>query len=80
MGHAIRSGIDPSGCIEKCADRLLDVHIKDLGTISQIADPIEVGRGKLDIPGILRTAPWNILFRNSVTSNMKRMHKIHYQE
>jgi sugar phosphate isomerase/epimerase len=55
VGHAKRSDADPSECIEKCADRLLDVHIKDLKTISQIADPVEVGRGKLDIPGILRT-------------------------
>jgi sugar phosphate isomerase/epimerase len=55
VGHAKRSGIDPSECINKCADRLLDVHIKDLKTISSVADPVEVGRGKLDIPGILRT-------------------------
>jgi sugar phosphate isomerase/epimerase len=55
VGHAKRSGTDPSECIKKCADRLMDVHIKDLRTISRIADPVEVGRGKLDIPGILRT-------------------------
>jgi inosose dehydratase len=55
IGHAKRSGADPSECIEKCADRLLDVHIKDLKTISLVADPVEVGRGILDIPGILRT-------------------------
>jgi sugar phosphate isomerase/epimerase len=55
IGHAKRSGIDPSECIKRCAERLMDVHIKDLKTISQIADPVEVGRGKLDIPGIIRT-------------------------
>lgn len=55
IGHAKRSGTDPSECIKICADRLLDVHIKDLKTISQIADPVEVGRGKLDIPEILST-------------------------
>ena len=54
VGHAKRSGADPSLCIKQCAGRLLDVHIKDLKTISQIADPVEVGRGKLDIPEILR--------------------------
>jgi inosose dehydratase len=33
----------------------LDVHIKDLKTIQLTADVCEVGRGKLDIPGILRS-------------------------
>jgi inosose dehydratase len=55
IGHAKRSGLDPSECIEKCQSRLLDVHIKDIRTISQAIDPIEVGRGILDIPGILST-------------------------
>jgi sugar phosphate isomerase/epimerase len=55
IGHAKRSGVNPSECIEKCADRLVDVHIKDIKTITQAIDPIEVGRGILDIPGILRT-------------------------
>ena len=55
IGHAKRSGLDPSECIEKCKSRLLDVHIKDIRTISEAIDPIEVGRGILDIPGVLRT-------------------------
>ncbi len=55
VGHAKRSGIDPSECIEKCQSRLLDIHIKDIRTITEAIDPIEVGRGILDIPGILRT-------------------------
>ncbi len=55
VGHAKRSGVDPSECLEKCVDRLLDVHIKDIRSITQAIDPIEVGRGILDIPGILRT-------------------------
>ena len=55
IGHALRSGSDPSECIEKCEVRLMDVHIKDIKTISQAVDPIEVGRGLLDIPGVLRT-------------------------
>ncbi len=55
VGHVRRSGIDPSDCIKKCADRLMDVHIKDLKTIQLVSDVCEVGRGKLDIPGILKT-------------------------
>jgi sugar phosphate isomerase/epimerase len=33
----------------------MDVHIKDLRTIQTVADVCEVGRGKLDIPEVLRT-------------------------
>lgn len=55
IGHVKRSGFDPSDCIKKVADRLMDIHIKDLNTIQLTSDVCEVGRGKLDIPGILRT-------------------------
>ena len=55
VGHVRRSGFDPSYCIKKCSDRLMDVHIKDLKSIQLVSDVCEVGRGKLDIPGILRT-------------------------
>lgn len=55
IGHVRRSGFDPSECIQKCADRLMDIHIKDLHTIQTVSDVCEVGRGKLDIPGVLRT-------------------------
>jgi inosose dehydratase len=65
VGHVRRSGIDPSDCIKKCADRLMDIHIKDLKTIQLVSDVCEVGRGKLDIPGILRTLI-NIKFKGIV--------------
>jgi len=55
IGHVRRSGFDPSDCIKKCADRLMDIHIKDLKTIQITSDVCEVGRGKLDILGVLRT-------------------------
>jgi inosose dehydratase len=55
VGHVRRSGIDPAYCIKKCADRLMDVHIKDLKTIQLVSDVCEVGRGKLDITGIIRS-------------------------
>jgi len=55
IGHVRRSGFDPSDCIKKCAGRLIDVHIKDLNTIQTVSDVCEVGRGKLDIPGVLGT-------------------------
>ncbi len=33
--------------------RIFDLHIKDLKVISREAQPIELGRGVLDIPGLL---------------------------
>jgi inosose dehydratase len=55
IGHTKRSGADPSDCLEKCADRLMDVHIKDIKSITRAIDPVEVGRGLLDIPSVLRS-------------------------
>jgi len=55
IGHTQRSGIDPSASAEKFADRLLDVHIKDVTAASKEGRPVEVGRGVIDIPKFLRT-------------------------
>jgi len=55
IGHAQRSGIDPSESAEMFADRLLDVHIKDVTAASREGRPVEVGRGVIDIPKFLRT-------------------------
>jgi len=55
IGHTQRSGIDPSESAEKFADRLLDVHIKDVTATSKEGRPVEVGRGVIDIPKFLRT-------------------------
>jgi sugar phosphate isomerase/epimerase len=40
--------------IRKCAARLYDLHMKDLESTAVDAKAIEVGRGVLDIRGILR--------------------------
>ncbi len=55
IGHTMRAAIDPSVPTEKFADRLLDVHIKDVTQASVDGKPIEVGRGVIDIPKFLRT-------------------------
>jgi len=55
IGHTMRAGIDPSVPTEKYADRLLDVHIKDVTEATKDGQPIEVGRGVIDIPKMLRT-------------------------
>jgi sugar phosphate isomerase/epimerase len=55
IGHTQRAGIDPSVAAERFADRLLDVHIKDVSAASKEGQTIEIGRGVIDIPKFLRT-------------------------
>jgi sugar phosphate isomerase/epimerase len=55
VGHAARRGIDPVEVIRTCRERLYDVHMKDsIAVVGATRDiPVEVGRGQLDIHGIL---------------------------
>ena len=55
VGHTQRSGIDPSEPAIKYADRLIDVHIKDVSAPTAKGTTVEVGRGVIDIPKFLRT-------------------------
>jgi len=55
IGHTQRAGIDPSESAEMYADRLLDVHIKDVSAASKEGGTVEIGRGVIDIPRFLRT-------------------------
>jgi len=55
IGHTIRAGMDPSVAAERYADRLLDVHMKDVSEASARGSGVEVGRGVIDIPRFLRT-------------------------
>lgn len=55
IGHTIRAGVDPSVSIEKYADRLHDVHMKDVSAANAKGGAVEVGRGVIDIPRVLWT-------------------------
>jgi len=55
IGHTIRAGVDPSVSIEKYADRLYDVHIKDVSAANAKGGGVEIGRGVIDIPRVLWT-------------------------
>ncbi len=54
IGHAARAGADPVKVVIDYAPRIFDLHVKDLAVISKEAHPIELGRGVLDIPGLVR--------------------------
>jgi len=55
IGHTMRAGVDPCESAEKFADRLLDVHIKDVSAATAKGGAVEVGRGVIDIPRYIRT-------------------------
>ena len=55
IGHTQRAGVDPSVPAEKFADRLLDIHIKDVTQATAKGTTVEIGRGVIDIPKFLRT-------------------------
>jgi inosose dehydratase len=54
IGHAARAGADIVKAVTDYRARIYDLHIKDLAVISKEAKPIELGRGVLDIPGLLK--------------------------
>jgi inosose dehydratase len=55
IGHTQRIGQDPSKMALKYADRLYDIHIKDVTGNTEKDTPLEIGRGVIDIPQFLKT-------------------------
>ena len=55
IGHTMRAGVDPSVSAERFADRLLDVHMKDVSAATAKGGAVEVGRGVIDIPKFIKT-------------------------
>lgn len=53
-GHTFRLNQDPATEIKKFKDRLFDLHIKDLLEQTTVAKDVEMGRGKMDIPSIVK--------------------------
>ena len=55
LGHTQRSGVDPSEAASKYADRLFDIHIKDVTRATADGMTVEIGRGMIDFPKFIRT-------------------------
>jgi inosose dehydratase len=55
VGHTQRLGLDPAVEIERFFDRLLDVHIKDVSAADAKGTTVEIGRGVIDTPKLLKT-------------------------
>ncbi len=54
VGHTRRLGLDPAAEVERFADRLLDLHLKDVTSADAAGTTVEMGRGVIDIPGLLK--------------------------
>lgn len=74
VGHTARFGDDPIASIKKYATRIHDVHMKDsLAVIGAQKDvPVEVGAGRLNVPGMLR-ALLEIKYSGVVTFEYERV-------
>jgi sugar phosphate isomerase/epimerase len=54
VGHTVRAGGDPVRSVADCADRLMDLHVKDLRSATDKDSQVEVGKGIVDYPGLIR--------------------------
>ncbi|HUT12551.1 MAG TPA: TIM barrel protein [Thermoguttaceae bacterium] len=55
VGHTTRYGADPVASTRKYADRMLDIHIKDVTEATARGVATACGRGVIDLPALLRT-------------------------
>jgi inosose dehydratase len=53
IGHALRDGHDPVVDILRYKSRIYDLHIKDVDKASGEGKTVEMGRGLIDIPGVV---------------------------
>ena len=56
VGHTQRLGLDPADNLARFADRVIDMHLKDTSAADKSGATVEIGRGVIDIPKLLRTA------------------------
>jgi Sugar phosphate isomerases/epimerases len=54
IGHDLRNGCDPVADLIKYHTRVFDIHIKDVTAASKEGRGIELGRGKIDFPALVK--------------------------
>lgn len=54
IGHTIRAGVLPEKAITEYRDRIMDLHIKDVTLAANEGVAIEMGRGVIDFPALVR--------------------------
>lgn len=55
IGHTFRIGQDPAAKAKQYADRLYDIHLKDVNKVGAEGTPMEFGRGIMDLPAFMKT-------------------------
>ncbi len=53
-GHTLRAGVCPAETAIALKDRVLDFHIKDVNEATKDGKTVEIGRGVMDMPKILK--------------------------
>jgi sugar phosphate isomerase/epimerase len=54
LGHSARTGVDVVASLAEAGSRLIDVHIKDLGSLSAKESQCDVGEGAMPIVAIFK--------------------------
>ncbi|MDR1403682.1 MAG: sugar phosphate isomerase/epimerase [Tannerellaceae bacterium] len=54
IGHDLRNGCDPVADLKQYRSRVFDMHIKDVTDSSRAGAGIEIGRGKIDFPALVK--------------------------
>ncbi|MDR1161086.1 MAG: sugar phosphate isomerase/epimerase [Tannerellaceae bacterium] len=54
IGHDLRNGCDPVADLKQYQSRVFDMHIKDVTDSTKAGTGIEIGRGKIDFPALVK--------------------------
>ena len=54
IGHVVRLGMNPIEVIKKYGHRMYDLHLKDVDGVVAESESIQIGRGVIDIPKLLK--------------------------
>ena len=55
IGHATRAGVAVDKAVKEYKDRLFDLHIKDVSKAEKDGKAIEIGRGVIDFPALVKS-------------------------
>lgn len=54
VGHDLRNGADPVADLKRYQSRIFDMHIKDVTDCTRTGHAIELGRGRIDFPRLVK--------------------------
>lgn len=70
IGHTQRDNIEPADAYLKYADRIMDMHIKDVEKAEKDAESLELGRGIINVPALVKA-----LFKKGYTGHCSFEHE-----